>query len=437
MRVVELGTFLLPFRLSLPDLLTGGRDQLKTALQDEFSEFAAPPPLRSSGLVLDFHRSIGARQMESMVFEGAVDVDGLGVVNLYISALSVGFVITSLDVADGESVDLDKDGDSAFKQRESALTDVVSPLVTEWCRRVGRATPPSWMQQPPKSTMVSGQLLWWHRVAIDPAPGSEFAAARWFGVEAKLGPDLHCSVGSGFTNIHGDPGPLLEHILEGIMIATEEWLIVDEAQRVLADHLTRLSRIPDGDLITVNSQYGEILTLTEEVTLRKLMLSEEQRYLANTRTRIKDAATECWQIAEQVAELDGRIAALRDIFALHRERIVNDRDERRNALVFIITAIALIQSVLVWYDFLTEPNNQISQDPRPLLAGTTLGITFAVALGVLWRQVRERRRRARSGLRRRTGLLAAAIPAPRADGGPATASGIGTGVPARQGDDGP
>src|SRR5690606_25002053 len=126
--------------------------------------------------------------------------------------------------------------------------------------------------------------------------------------------------------------------------------------------------------------------------LRKLILSEEQRYLANTRTKVKDAATECWRLDDQTAELEGRITALRDLFMLHRERITNDRDERRNRLVFVITAIALVQSVLVWYDFLTEPNNEVAADPRPTIAYLVLGLTAGALLVTLWQQLRHSRR---------------------------------------------
>jgi hypothetical protein len=412
MRIVEVGTFLLPRRLTLPGLMAGGRTLVHDALCAEFSEFYTPPPLESGGLLLDYHRSIGARQMETMCFEGAIEHDGIGAVRLYVSALSVGFIVVNLEFPDGQRVDLDRDGaQSMFKQYESGLTESVSPLVVEWSGRIDRALRPEWTQERPPSAMAAGQMLWWHRVAIDPPPGSEFASARWFGVTAELGSDLRCAVGDGFTNIHGDAGPLTEQVVEGIMVATQEWMIVDEAQRLLADHLLRLSQVRAGDLISVDGQYGELLVLTEEVTLRKLILSEEQRYLANTRTKVKEAASECWHMAEQAAELEGRTGALRDLFLLHRERITSDRDERRNALVFVLTAITLIQSVLVWYDFLTEPNNSISSDPRPAIALVVLGITFVVVLSVVWRQVHESRRRARLEIRRGLVQSSSAVPA--------------------------
>jgi hypothetical protein len=183
-----------------------------------------------------------------------------------------------------------------------------------------------------------------------------------------------------------------------------------------------LSQTRSGDLISVDSQYAEVLLLTQEVTLRKLILSEEQRYLANTRTKVKDAATRCWRLDSQAVELEGRITALRDLFMLHRERITNDRDERRNRLVFVITAITLIQSALVWYDFLTEPNNVVSADPRPTIAYLVLFLTAVALGGTLWQQLRHGRR-VRS-MQRRTARAAVRSVAPKQRTGP-TSVGLG------------
>jgi hypothetical protein len=392
-RIVEVGTFLLPSRLSLTRMLGGDRDAVSAAFETEFQEFETPPPLRSDGLLIDFHRSLGARQMETMLFEGAVRHPELGLLRLYLGSLSVGFVVAELDLPDGTPVDLDThQGVDVFKTAESNLTTTIAPLVASWAERAERALRPGWTQPRPPSAMPAASLLWWHRIAVDPPADSEFSAARLYGVTVQIGDAVRCAVGSGFTNIYGSPGPLLEHVVEGIMVATQEWLIVDEAQRLLSDHLVRLSQTRSGDLVSVDGQYAELLVLTQEVTLRKLVLSEEQRYLANTRTKIKDAATESWRLDDQTRDLDGRIAALRDLFALHRERITNDRDERRNALIFVFTAITIIQSVLLWYDFLTEQTTRTAGAPRPAIALVVLVLSAVALIGSLWQQIRRGRR---------------------------------------------
>jgi hypothetical protein len=399
MRVVELGTFLLPARLSLGRMLGGDRDVVVEALRAEFREFRTPPPMQTSGLLLDFHRSLGARQMESMIFEGAIDHESLGLLRFYISSLSVAFVVAELNVPDDLSVDLDTGEDTGyFKAAESALTDAIGPLVARWGERARRALRPDWTEDRPPSAMTPGRLLWWHRIAINPGDAAAFASPRLFGVDVTLGDAVRCSVGNGFTNYHGEAGPLVEHVVEGLMVATQEWLIVDEAQRLIADHLVQLSQARPRDLISVDRQYAELLVLTREMTLRKLVLSEEQRYLANTRVAVKEAASRCWRLGNEVAELEGRMSALRDLFALHRDRIINDRDERRNRLIFVFTVITVIQSVLIWYDFLTEPEIAVSGQPRPAIAFLVLGATTLVLLGVAGQQVRDmlRTRRVRS-----------------------------------------
>jgi hypothetical protein len=390
MRIVELGTFLLPSRLSLTHLLDGQRETVAAALQAEFHEFSSAPPLRSEGLLLDFHRSQGARQMETMIFEGAIEHPEVGVVRLYLSSLSVGFVAAELEIPDGTPVDLDTgQGSDEFKRHESGLTTTVGALVTGWAERAARAIRPEWRQSRPSSAMPASSLLWWHRIAVDPPADSEFSAPRLYGVDVVIGDGVRCAVGNGFSNIYGPAGPLVDHVAEGLMVATQEWLIVDEAQRLLSEHLVRLNQTDPRDLISVDGQYAELLTLTREVTLRKLVLSEEQRYLANTRTKIKDAATESWRLDDQTRDLDGRVAALRDLFALHRERITNDRDERRNRLIFVFTAITLVQSVLFWYDFLTEPQITVSGAPRPAIALVVLALTAAALIGVLGQHLRH------------------------------------------------
>jgi hypothetical protein len=395
MRIVDVGTFLLPKRLSLPALMSHQqRGGFADALTREFAEFRVPGPLATDGLLLDFHRSTGARLMETMLFQGAVDIDGLGKVRLFISSLAIGFVVVSFDLPDGLVVDLETTGDrDIFKEHEAPVTEAVNPLVADWCDRVVRALPPACLLERPEGTMAASKLLWWHRVSQNPPRGAEFPVARAFGVVADLGDGARAHIGNGFTNLYGTGGHL-DDTVEGLIVATEEWLIVDEAKRLLAGHLVELSNRRDEGLRGVDAQYGDLLQLTEEVTLRKLLLSEELRYLANARVNVRDAATTAWRMDEESAELDSQIAALRDLFALHRERITNDRDDRRNWLVSLLTVITFVQSILVWYDFLTQDDVTVSTDPRPPIAFAVLGLTMVLLAGAAtWRSWARRQGR--------------------------------------------
>jgi len=394
MRIVDVGTFLLPKRLSLPALMTDQRGTFAEALSREFAEFHVPGPISSdSGLLLDFHRSTGARLAESMLFEGAVDIAGLGKVRLFVSTLAIAFVVVSFDVPDGLVVDLETTGErDSFKSHETPVTDAVNPLVVEWSRRMVQALPAGCLLPRPEGTMEAGKLLWWHRVCQNPPRGSEFAVARAFGVPADLGDGARAEVANGFTNVYGAGGSHLDDVVEGLMVATQEWLIVDEAKRLLAGHLVQLSNSREEGLVGVDSQYGDLLQLTEEVTLRKLLLSEELRYLANARINVRESAARAWRMAEESGELDSQIAALRDLFSLHRERITNDRDDRRNFLVSLLTVITLVQSILVWYDFLTEDDTTVAAYPRPPIAIAVLALSlFLLAGAVGWRRLNAAR----------------------------------------------
>ena len=230
--------------------------------------------------------------METMLFEGAVELAGLGLVRLYFSSLSVGFLVAQFDIADGVAVDLDTGaGQDDFKATSRRWTAAVAPLVAEWSSpRCG----PCVQSGPGSAAVRHGRR---HAAVVAPARGRPAGRVRVHGAPVLRGQrrarrERPLRRRERFTNVYGQAGALVDHAVEGLMVATQEWLIVDEAQRLLAEHLVRLSQTGSGDLVSVDSQYAELLLLTQEVTLQKLILSEEQRYLANTRTKVKDAATE-------------------------------------------------------------------------------------------------------------------------------------------------
>jgi hypothetical protein len=143
----------------------------------------------------------------------------------------------------------------------------------------------------------------------------------------------------------------------------------------------RLSESRAYGLLGVEEQYVEVLTLTEEITLRNLLINEETRYLANARRAVKNAACEAWGTATEVAELENRAAALRNLFELHRERIASHRDDRRNRYIFAFTGLTFVQASLLWYDFLTTDDVTVSTNPRPTIALVVLAVSTLI-LGI-------------------------------------------------------
>lgn len=400
MHVVHIGTFLLPIRFAVADLVGGARGALAAALAGELREFEAEPdPAAPGALIFDLHRALGAKQLETMIYSGTMGVPGLGTVHLHLSALAVGFVVLESRLPDDVLADLEDPAARArFKEFETPLQDAVSPLIQTWCARIAKATP-AWLAQPKHPRAMPGSsLLWWHRIAVDPQPGHEFPAAHWYGVPVDLARGTTARVGNGFTNIYGTVSPtLLDGVVEGIMVATQRWLLIDEAERHISDHLIRLTRAVDRRDASVDSQYLEALELTNEVTLRTQTLAEDVRYLANARLGIMEAAERSWRIAAEAERLEQHTQALRDLLALHRERIFNDRDDRRNRLLFVFTAVTLVQSILVWYDFLTEDKTAVGDAPRPAIAITVLLLTVATVTAALAsRLVRRSRGRRRA-----------------------------------------
>ena len=383
MRLVSVGTFLLPVRFSLPAMLDGGRDRLAAAVAAEFSEFTTLVDAPESELLLDFHRSRGAARMSTALFAGVTKVPGLGTIQLYLSSLGAGFVVAELTVPDDLAVDLDDELAAArFKEYERPLSHAVDPLVKEWGDRAAAAADAAIAEPRPAYALPACRLLWWHRIAQDPPEGKEFAAAKWYGERAELADGMECMVGNGFSYTRG-AAHALPDVIEGLRLATEQWLIVDEAKRMLTKHLVELSQTRSSGLVRVDKQYEEVLHLTEEVTLRNLVLAEETRYLANARVRVKDAAARAWNIADESAQLEERTVALRDLFGLHRERITSNRDDRRNRYIFVFTGLTLVQAALVWYDFLTEDDVIVAANPRPVISYAILGCTVVILVGAL------------------------------------------------------
>ncbi|HET6213684.1 MAG TPA: hypothetical protein VFE14_12545, partial [Micromonosporaceae bacterium] len=72
MRIVDVGTFLLPIRFSLSGLMDGDRERVVAAVAAALPECGPGHVFERSEVLLDFHRSQGARQMEAMVFEGSL-----------------------------------------------------------------------------------------------------------------------------------------------------------------------------------------------------------------------------------------------------------------------------------------------------------------------------------------------------------------------------
>jgi hypothetical protein len=413
-RIVNIGTFLLPARFSLVGMMEGdGRGRLAKALSAHLVDFQSRALTAGDGLFLDVQASAHQR-METMVFSGVTVTEAGDTVRLYVSSLAVCFVVVDMELPDDLVLDLDDEAAcERFKGYEGPVTERVEALLGTWCRQIINAVDPALLRPVPPAALDQGKLLWWHRVCVDAAPDVEFPAARWYGVPVELIGGAEAKVATGLTNLHsGGRRDLINDVVEGLMIATQEWIVVDEAKRTIAAHLLGLSQNEQGRLITMDAQYMDVLGLTEDVTLRNLLLGQESRYLTTPRRLIRHAATEAWNVTQEAQELEERTAALRDLFSLHRERIFNNRDDRRNRLIFVFTAVTLIQSVLLWYDFLTSDATTFGGAPRPVIALVVLVATLATVIGAVMMRPRSAKRRSARIAHQRTESATAKAPAP-------------------------
>jgi hypothetical protein len=78
------------------------------------------------------------------------------------------------------------------------------------------------------------------------------------------------------------------------------------------------------------------------------------------------------------AALEVQLQSLRDILDFHRTMTQSRRDERRNRLLFVFTAVTLFQSVLIWYDFAHEDNNTLAPSTRLAIDGVIILLTLIV-----------------------------------------------------------
>lgn len=431
MRIVEVGTFQLPLRFLLGALVDDSR-QFAASLRGCIPGLVTRKlPDGDETVVIDFPYTESGQRLENIVLDGHLDVPGVGTVRLVMTSLSVCFVVVEIDLPDGANLNLERpNGERLLKGAEGEVSEVLAPAIRTWCKQIADAVPQEYCRPHPPQAMPAARLLWWHRILIDPHPANEPAGTRTYGVEVELDQG-ECRVGYLFTTTQGLSAELLGDVVDGLMLASQEWLIVDDANRLAADHLMRLGQQRNDQLLSVDAQYEEVLALTKEVSLRSMILDESNRYIANARLRVREAIARAWRIDDEARDLAERINALRDLINLHRERVSNDRDDRRNRLVFVFTGITLVQSVLVWYDFLTEDRTKIASDPRPGIAGVVLVLSLLVLLGVIfyrfvlrwvfrWRRAKRvtQRRVTRAAAVRRA--VAQLVPTPRNEVPPAT-----------------
>ncbi|GAA3615211.1 hypothetical protein ACG5V6_18750 [Streptomyces chitinivorans] len=380
MQVVLIAPFLMRFRLCANTFGGEVGRALREAVTAAVPGFSPQADGPDSPLLFDYHMSTGGSRLSGKRTVGTVDLEGAGLLWCRFEPSGYCYVMQTVEVPDKEEM----------HRRERELVERVNPHIARWTESVSEHMLATGLVDPVEGAeMDPGRLLWWHRVLMDPPRGQEPGATRVYGVERQIHDDAYVRFGDGFTTLVRLPRHRINEVLEGVMAATSEWIAVDEANRLVSARMlglndTRWNRVAD-----VDRQFTASLKLSKDLALRDMVRLEESRYTVNAGAVVVDAAMERWAMDRERGVLEVQLQSLRDILDFHRNMTQYRRDERRNRLLFVFTAIALFQSVLVWYDFAHESNNTLGPAERLAVVSAIAVLTVVVVVSSLAARRRE------------------------------------------------
>jgi hypothetical protein len=378
-QVVLIAPFLMRFRLCANTFGGEVGRALREAVAGAVPDFSPQAEGPDSPLLFDYHMSTGGSRLSGKKTVGTVEVEGAGLLWCRFEPSGHCYVMQTVEVSDKE----------AMHRRERELVERVNPHIARWTDGVSERMLATELVDPAdEAAMDPGRLLWWHRVLMDPPRDQEPGATRVYGVERKIHDDAYLRFGDGFTTLVRLPRHRISEVLEGVMAATGEWIAVDEANRLVSARMLRLNDTRWNRVADVDRQFTASLKLSKDLALREMVRLEESRYTVNAGAVVMDAAMERWAMERERGVLEVQLQSLRDILEFHRTMTQYRRDERRNRLLFVFTAIALFQSVLVWYDFAHEANNTLG----PVVRLTVVGVIAALTVVVVASSLAARRR---------------------------------------------
>ncbi|MEE1942584.1 hypothetical protein V1L54_24805 [Streptomyces sp. TRM 70361] len=374
MQVVLIAPFLMRFRLCANTFGGEVGRALKEAVTETVPDFSPQVDTPDSQLLFDHHMSTGGSRLSGEKTVGTVRLAGIGPLRCRFGPNGYCYVMLTIQVPDR----------NAMHRRESELVENLNPHVARWTDGVSERMLARGLVDPVgEAAMEPGRLLWWHRVLVDPPRDQEPGATRVYGVERRIHDDALLRFGDGFTTLERLPGHRIREVLEGVMAATTEWIAVDEANRLVSARMLQLNDTRWNRVAEVDRQFTASLKLSKDLALRDMVRLEESRYTVNAGAVVMDAAMERWAMERERGVLEVQLQSLRDILDFHRSMTQYRRDERRNRLLFVFTAIALFQSVLVWYDFAHEGNNTLGPAMRLAVVSVIAVLTVVVVVSAL------------------------------------------------------
>lgn len=306
-------------------------------------------------LFLDRHESLGASRIPEVLAQGTiVRADGhqspwhvarLAVGNTGVAALAVPIVF---GLGETDLLAALHDSEQSLHGEVAGLLALVERCLTA---QIGELPDRDYVELP------AGKLLWWHRVVIVPFPDHVPAGHGSFGLEIKLDGDIQMLVGDGYSYLVGEfvDAEVVAQALRGILLATEDWLGLDSINRRISYYLSRLPRVSD-DRVGVRELEKlavESLEFTIELDALQLYLEERNRYLAVGRRAVWMAARSKWGIEDEMGNLRERSDAAGELAASLRNEMRGRVDRARNTLLFVLAFAAIIQVLLIGFDFST------------------------------------------------------------------------------------
>lgn len=357
MKALLLAPFLLPRRAILTRSLNSG---------DKWDV----DNLDRSALMIDRHKADGAMRLSQQRQVEHLDLANGGEVRIYLGAVSIGCCVIEIEAEDQASM----------HALELRLLEELRPGIANVATRLGNAMDKT-ASEPRGSDPADvphSQLLWWHRVLID--PDFEPRATEVFGTPFQLRGDCDGSLGSGFTVLRNPGQAEVRDVVAGLLAANEEWLLVDEMNRRLGKAIVVTGAPTDRRL-------GQALDLAiaveAEAALTALVIDERRRLLAPAELTVYRAALANWSSDEERATMLSRADHVRGLLTLASERSTAARDERRNRLILAITVVTLMQVVLAVLDFAVGGDLSVVSTARLAISTTTILLGSALLLSAL------------------------------------------------------
>lgn len=336
MEVVLIGPYVSPAALSLLQVI-GSRDRGRS----------------EDGLVYDKHTS----SMYALVPQVArlVADSPWGPIEIRGGATRFGVVTLRLTVTDREEL----------HALEPAVAEHVNALLSNEFENRSEGT----------SSYASGKVLWWHRLLLDPR-GDEPRAIRVFG-ERFLATDVATGcVANGFTSLEASADSVVDEVVDGLIAATEDWLLIDDLSRSIRD--TLVSAQGDEDVLGHALARAELLS--EEIALAVLLMDERRRHEANGTQRVHTAAASVWGLVEDRDALIRNAESVQALIRTEYERRSAQVDAKRNSLLFGFALATILQSALLMLDFAVGAQLSVASVVRVALAGA-IAVATSVVIG--------------------------------------------------------